>query len=205
MRISEMFSAVQGEGPEIGYPTVFLRLSGCNLNCPFCDSKYHINGKQMTVEEVKKQILKLKPYSLTITGGEPTLQESELVQLLNDRDLRGFHKSIETNGTRITSINYDTIVISPKKEKICLDVLRKYNGKPNTYFKFVYEDVNDKWWEPVIKKCKLDRNRVYIMPEGMTRKEQLSKMEEVIEYCRLNGYKFGARLHVLAFDRKRGV
>lgn len=76
-------------------------------------------------------------------------------------------------------------------------------GHDNVRFKFVYE--SSKWWEKVINKLHIPQNQVYIMPEGKTRKEQLQKMPGVIEYCKLKGYNFTPRLHVLAYNKKRGV
>ena len=203
MRISEMFKAVQGEGPEVGTPTFFIRLSGCNLNCAFCDSKYHIDGKEMKIEDIVKEIKKSKLKHITITGGEPTLQDNEIGKLI--KQLPKYIFSLETNGTIFTIQPYNNIVVSPKKQGIDICSLMYFNSNSNAIFKFVYEDKRDKWWEKVIKKVGISKSRVYIMPEGKTREEQIRKMPEVIEYCRDNGYKFGVRLHVLAYDSKRGV
>jgi len=212
MKISEIFGPViQGEGPEAGTPTIFIRLSGCNLNCDFCDSKYHKNGKEYSVEEVESEIIKRDLEHITITGGEAVLQEKELKKLF---DLFGsvryrlshYNISLETNGTILTQLPYDRIVVSPKKQAINKDVLKQYaQDDRNVSFKFVYENSNDLWWEEVIKTCKLNKKRIYIMPEGMTRDEQLRKMAEVMEYCSKTGYKFGPRLHTLAYDNRRGV
>ena len=203
MRVSEMFKAVQGEGPEVGTPTFFIRLSGCNLQCKWCDSKYHVQGIEMSVKEVAQAVRRSKLKHITITGGEPTLQEKEVYALMIE--LEDYIFSLESNGVKYTELPYHNVVISPKKQGINLETLKWYAGNDMTIFKFVYENKNDKWWEAVIRKAKINKNNVYIMPEGKTRAKQIKKMPEVIEYCRDNGFKFGVRLHVLAFDKRRGV
>jgi organic radical activating enzyme len=206
MRVNEIFHAVQGEGPNVGTPTVFIRLSGCNLNCDFCDSKYHKNGKDMFIDEIINSLWDYHCKDITLTGGEPTLQEEGVNELM--KSMRGCKFNLETNGVIKTNLPYDNIIVSPKKEKICLETLTAYNEvemRPKTWFKFVYENANDKWWEDIIRKLNIPNDRVYIMPEGKSRKEQIEKMPEVIEYCLEKDYKFGARIHTLAYDNKRGV
>lgn len=205
MRVNEIFKSLQGEGPEIGQPTIFLRLTGCNLKCKFCDTAYaRCEGKIMKVNEVKDKIESLKCNHVTITGGEPLLQENQIYKLLTQ--LKADVKvSLETNGTVHTSLPVDIIVISPKKQKIDSKILKKYSQNSDAYFKFVYEDKNNKWWESIIFSLKLPLDRVYIMPEGKTRKEQLNKLGEVAEYCIKKGYRLSLRAHVLAWDNRRGV
>jgi len=205
IRLCEMFNCIQGEGLEIGQPTFLLRLSGCNLHCDFCDSKYHTSGKEISVESLVSKIeMDSKGDHLTISGGEPTLQERELRRMFKLLP-PSYTKSLETNGTRLTNLKYDVIAVSPKKQQIVLSILKKYVEKDNTFFKFVYENKTDKWWEEVIKKCGIPTSKVFIMPEGMTRQEQLKKMPEVIEYCIENNYNFCPRLQVLAYNKRRGV
>jgi len=206
MRVNEIFHAVQGEGPNVGTPTVFIRLSGCNLNCSWCDTKYHVEGDQMTAKEVLDNLYNYHCRDITITGGEPTLQEQGVQELMDM--MKGCKFNIETNGVLKTNLPYDNIIVSPKKEKINLETLTYYTSleiRPKVWFKFVYENSEDKWWEDIIRKLDIPNDRVYIMPEGATRSEQIKKMPEVIEYCLEKQYKFGARIHVLAYNKKRGV
>lgn len=205
--VNEIFSAIQGEGPAVGMPTIFVRLSKCNLSCKWCDTKYHTEGKTMTIEQVIKEIQKLKIKDITFTGGEPLLQEKglgELMDKLGDK----YYYSIETNGTILANELFDRIVVSPKKQAIKNNVLKSYSRDiswAKIYFKFVYENKNDLWWEDVITQNNILKPFVYIMPEGATRKQQMKKMPEVIDYCIKKELKFGARIHVLAFDTRRGV
>ena len=87
MLVNEIFTSFQGEGPFIGIPATFLRLSGCNLNCSFCDTDYK-ESKDLSVELVKESVLNhLKSnniHTLIITGGEPFLQWYELVELIKE-------------------------------------------------------------------------------------------------------------------------
>ena len=73
MRIAEIFLSIQGEARQLGMPTWFIRTSGCNYNCSFCDSKYAKNGTEMSIEEIIKAV-KGKSKNVVITGGEPYLQ-----------------------------------------------------------------------------------------------------------------------------------
>lgn len=204
MKICEIFPAVQGEGPEAGTPTVFVRLSGCNLKCAFCDTPYHINGIEMDFDEIFDDIKKYNIKHVTFSGGEPTLQNAQLVEFIS-KNLYDYKISIETNGTIIAAPSYDTICVSPKKQAISISTIQYYSEIPIATFKFVYESKDELWWEPIIKECNIEKRKVYIMPEGATREEQLKKMPEVIDYCLTKGFKFSPRLQVLAYDTKRGV
>ena len=111
MRVNEIFLSIQGEGHFTGTPAVFLRLSGCNLRCPFCDTK-HESFIEMSENEIVEEVSRFKPRHLVITGGEPSLQLTEsLLALLHGT---GFFIQIETNGTRTLPKGIDWITCSPK-------------------------------------------------------------------------------------------
>jgi 7-carboxy-7-deazaguanine synthase len=205
IKVCEIFGPViQGEGVEAGVITTFLRESDCNLKCSWCDTKYHINGKEMSLEEIADEVNKRGVKHITISGGEPVLWDEENCKLIKEY-FSNFKTSLETNGTILTTAPYNTIVISPKRQAVNLEVLKQYAKKSNTYFKFVYENKNDLWWEDVIRKAKINKDKIYIMPEGKTRVEQITKMPEVMEYCIKKNFKFSPRLQVLAYDIRRGV
>ncbi len=206
MKVCEHFPAIQGEGSTSGLPVYFLRLSGCNSNCPWCDTKYHTQGEEMDIYEVAK-ILKDSGFrDIIITGGEPMLQKDELFKLMTYLPTLNYH--LETNGTFFDArmIDFKSIACSPKRFLNYIDdEFSKLVKLPNITFKFVYEPTEAKWWEEFRERLSILNNQIYIMPLGATRVEQLANMEEVINYCLKNKFKFSSRLHVLAFDIRRGV
>lgn len=97
MKVNEIFLSIQGEGKSTGYPTIFIRFSGCNLRCSYCDTKYSYDeGTDMTPEEIYNQIKTYDFKRICITGGEPLLQD-EIHKLLDM--LREYEVNIETNGS----------------------------------------------------------------------------------------------------------
>lgn len=112
MKVNEIFYSIQGEGAHTGEAAIFIRLSKCNLNCEFCDTK-HQQGKDMFEEEIVAHIANLPAKLVVITGGEPTLQ---LTRSLVDK-LHAVSKTvaIETNGTREVPSNVDWVTVSPKE------------------------------------------------------------------------------------------
>lgn len=102
MQITEIYRSIQGESSFAGLPCIFVRLTACNLRCVWCDSEYTFTGgKKMASEEVEQEVLKLAPSGLVeFTGGEPMLQERELVPLMEGLLARGYTLLLETSGER---------------------------------------------------------------------------------------------------------
>lgn len=103
MQITEIYKSLQGESTYAGLPCVFVRLTGCNLRCSWCDSEYTFQGgRKMAIEEARDEILRLSaPGGLVeITGGEPMLQEREVVPLMQHLLADGFRVLLETSGER---------------------------------------------------------------------------------------------------------
>lgn len=112
-KVNEIFYSLQGEGHHSGYPSVFIRFSGCNLHCPFCDTR-HGDGIQMSDEDLIRAVNLYKADWVVLTGGEPTLQiDEEFVHLL--RRATGKKVAIETNGSRPVPANIDWVTVSPKE------------------------------------------------------------------------------------------
>ena len=111
MKVCEIFKSTQGEGLDIGLTTTFIRLSGCNLRCVLCDTKYAwTEFKEMTANEIASEVFKLGCRNICITGGEPLLQDlTELLDLLRHRRV-----TIETNGTIWVDYDVDLWSVSPK-------------------------------------------------------------------------------------------
>jgi len=153
MKVCEIFYSIEGEGIEIGKLEIFVRLSGCNLRCSWCDTKYSWEeGKEMSVEEVIREIKKYPCKNVSITGGEPLLQREEVLELIKKLKKMGYWIQINTNGTIFDEKIFrlvDLITMDCKcpssKMKSNLNVLKKtkelFNYK--TQFKFVISDERD--------------------------------------------------------------
>lgn len=112
-RINEIFYSLQGEGRWAGRPAIFIRFSGCNLKCPFCDTNFS-NYKEMTVSDIVQYIKSLTElcHFIVLTGGEPTLQIDE--EFIKELHRHGYYVAIETNGTHSIPWNIDWVTFSPK-------------------------------------------------------------------------------------------
>ncbi len=112
MRVNETFLSLQGEGYFTGTPAFFLRFSGCNLQCPFCDTN-HQSYREMSEDEIVAEASRHEPRHIVVTGGEPALQ---LTQTLVDKlHAAGFFIQVETNGTMPLPEGIDWVTCSPKK------------------------------------------------------------------------------------------
>src|ERR1700685_2576163 len=103
MQVTEIYKSLQGESTHAGLPCVFVRLTGCNLRCSWCDSEYTFHGgRKMSSEEVCDEVKSLRPHRglVEITGGEPMLQERELVPLMRQLLETGYRVLLETSGER---------------------------------------------------------------------------------------------------------
>jgi 7-carboxy-7-deazaguanine synthase len=115
MNINEIFYSLQGEGKFSGLPTIFIRTTGCNLRCSYCDTTYaYENGNTYSIDDILKKIQNYHCNTVCVTGGEPLIQkETEpLIEHLIDN---GYHCSIETNGSK-------NIVSLTKKESLCISL-----------------------------------------------------------------------------------
>lgn len=119
MKVNEIFYSLQGEGRYTGVPAVFVRFSGCNLKCPFCDTQ-HQSFTEMTEDDIVNDISQYPARHIVITGGEPALQITPLLtRLLHDR---GYFIQMETNGSvRLPDgADVDWITCSPKDMPVLL-------------------------------------------------------------------------------------
>jgi 7-carboxy-7-deazaguanine synthase len=152
LKINEIFFSIQGESSWAGYPTVFVRTSGCHLRCTYCDTTYaYHEGGPMTVDEVRSAIEKHPARYVCITGGEPLLQPA-VYKLMSDLCDRAYNVSLETSGDK------DCGQVDPRVKKI-IDVKTPDSGEPgafaesnlrfadkNTEYKFVICSENDFEW-----------------------------------------------------------
>lgn len=111
MKINEIFYSLQGEGYHCGEASVFVRFSGCNLHCPFCDT-HHESGVEMSEAEVVAAVKQYPARLVVVTGGEPALQLTD--SLIDALHSEGKYVAVETNGTLPLPENVDWITLSPK-------------------------------------------------------------------------------------------
>jgi 7-carboxy-7-deazaguanine synthase len=129
MQITEIYKSLQGESTYAGLPCIFVRLTGCNLRCSWCDSEFSFyGGQKMTLQEVLSEVARL---SLTgglveITGGEPMLQEREVIPLMEQLLEAGYQVLLETSGERV-------LARVPKQVIKIVDVKCPHSGEPNTF------------------------------------------------------------------------
>ena len=99
LKINEIFKSIQGESSHTGLPCIFVRLTGCNLRCPYCDTEYAVyEGKEMTVAEVVNAVERFGIYLVEITGGEPLLQK-DVYCLMQTLLAKQFTVMLETGGS----------------------------------------------------------------------------------------------------------
>lgn len=146
IKVSEIFTSFQGEGPYIGTPATFLRLYGCNLNCQWCDTDIS-TYEMLSVDDVAEILMTQMEFNninlLVITGGEPTLQMEEIKRLIKElpEDIK---IQLETNGSIFEYLPEIEYVISPKEDKE--KVFENYHKYDNVFFKFVItceEDIDE--------------------------------------------------------------
>lgn len=209
----EIFYSLQGEGPRTGTPAVFLRLSGCNLHCSWCDTRYSwLTGCELSVAEVASRVLSYDCSSLVITGGEPLLQSADIEKLLAllPADM---HVEVETNGTLpptpVLAERVNQWNVSPKlahsgnspEQAICPAALADFVATERAWFKFVVSSEED--W-PAIAALNLPQQRIILMPCAATRADLTAARPIVAELCLRHRVRLGDRLHVVLWDDEKG-
>jgi 7-carboxy-7-deazaguanine synthase len=138
MLITEIYKSLQGESTYAGLPCIFIRLTGCNLRCTWCDSEFSFyGGRKMTIEEVAAEVARLSPWSadapvragrslVEVTGGEPMLQEREVVPLMKSLLAANYKVLLETSGER-------PLANVPKAVVKIVDVKCPHSGEPETF------------------------------------------------------------------------
>ncbi len=227
--LSEIFHSLQGEGSLLGTSSIFVRTSGCNLRCTWCDTPYtswQAEGTNETISDIVKKIKKYEHVrNVVITGGEPFLQAEKISVLVNILKEHLYHVTIETAGTLYKKTNADLLSISPKlgnstpitrdpklalaheRKRINYDVLHMFaQEKTDVQLKFVIQRKKDLLEiEDILNKTSFQKNIVYLMPEGKTKEEIRAKEELVWNACVKYGYKYSPRLHIDVWGDKRGI
>ena len=215
MRISEIFRSIQGEGHFIGFPTIFIRLSGCNLKCRMnttkfvCDTEYHIKGKDMSILEILSEVEKLtesgKVKNICITGGNPSIQK-EVNGLIKTLIIHKYKVYIEDNGSIKFPEQYENCIVicSPKYYFNLKKWMFNTKNKPN-YFKFVYTSKLHEHILKFIEKHHIPRKKISIMVEGVARDEVIENSRNTILFCYQHNFRFSPREHIMIWNRERGV
>ncbi len=231
MKISEIFYSIQGEGILLGMPSVFVRTSGCNLRCTWCDTPYtswHPEGRNMSIDEIINEIgdeVSHFPAShVVVTGGEPMIAP-EIVGLTDKLRDADWHITMETAGTCFAPVACDLMSISPKlanstpwereggrwaihhdRLRYQPEVLRRLMGAYEYQLKFVVSSDGD-LAEIDAMRAELDapREKVVLMPEGVDREVLRERGAWLAEICKASGYRYSPRLHVDLWGDKRGT
>ena len=226
LRINEIFKSIQGEGKYAGYPVLFIRLAGCTRKCDFCDTKYHIENQTMRVEDVAKEIRASKAKIIVWTGGEPTLQMYDIMQvqdILTDiysKNNNSVRHHLETNGDiQFDYDRFDYIAFSPKDEVACKNVrhsIAKLSYFSNDYdIKIVTDLTMNKNLIPYatmlmpLTLAKLpdapEHSRYSIVWEKLLQQENQKIEQAVWIFCTLNDVRFCLRQHIHVWGQNRGV
>lgn len=230
MLISEIFYSLQGEGELTGMPSVFVRTSGCNLRCNWCDTPYaswNAEGETRTVAQILREIEDKPAKHVVLTGGEPMLAK-DLPALAAEIRKTGRHITIETAATiRPEGIACDLASLSPKllnsapDDRLSLtwrrkheslrwqpDVVRAWIDAYPYQFKFVVAQPGDvDEIEGMLASLGRDipRHKVLLMPEGISLEAIRAKAGWLGELCKARGYRYAHRLHLELYGNKRGT
>ena len=223
MKIAELFYSIQGEGSLVGVPSVFIRTSGCNLRCAWCDTPYtswQPEGADLTLNQIVDEVKAHPARHVVVTGGEPMIAPEiiALTERLRGLDL---HITVETAGTVFQPVACDLMSISPKlanstpngrwaaqhdRLRIQSGVLLELMARYPYQLKFVIEKADDlDEVRALIGALRADRSRVILMPEGTDRDRLRERGVWLAEICKQEGFRFSPRLHVDLWGHRRGV
>jgi len=228
MRVAEIFQSRQGEGLLAGTPSAFVRASGCNLRCWYCDTPYaswRPEGDDLSVEEIVHRVAGFDVRHAVLTGGEPMLF-AELIPLAARLRELAYHITIETAGTLYLPVACDLMSISPKlagstpsatdepkwavrhqRTREAPDVLRRLLAQYEYQVKFVVDSLDDcsEVENYLTRLPDIDRAKVLLMPQGTDQPSLEAKARWLEPYCREHGLKFCPRQQILWYGYQRGT
>lgn len=230
MLIAEIFFSLQGEGELAGVPSVFVRTSGCNLRCNWCDTPYASwapEGIPLGVEAIVVEVRKHPARHVVLTGGEPMVAR-EIHALAGALKAHGYHLTIETAATRAPDgIACDLASLSPKLRNSAPD------HRLDDAWRRTHESLR---WQPEVVRAWIDHYpfqlkfvvaapadveeiggmlrelgrdippaKVLLMPEGVTAEALRAKAGWLGELCKARGYRYAPRLHIELYGNRRGT
>ena len=229
MKISEIFYSIQGEGKLVGVPSVFVRASGCNLRCVWCDTPYASwdpEGEDLAVDEIVRRVNSMGGQHVVITGGEPMIMP-DIEPLCAALDHLGHHITIETAATVYKPIKLDLASLSPKlsnstprnreggrfaeaheRQRINIPVIQQFiDNAPEMQLKFVVADEKDldEIEEILGQLTGWWVHDVLLMPEGTTTEALQSRASWIAQACKDRGFRYCPRLHVELYGNTRGT
>jgi 7-carboxy-7-deazaguanine synthase len=231
MLISEIFYSVQGEGILTGVPSVFVRTSGCNLRCRWCDTPYASwkpEGESHSEEEIIAAVQAYPARHVVLTGGEPMIAP-RLSSLAATLRALGYHITIETAGTMAPEgIACDLASLSPKlgnstplsteadeawrerheKTRWQPAVVRQWLQEYPYQLKFVVsspEDIREIQSMLAALEFPIPASQILLMPEGRDAKSLAERDSWLVDICKQQGYRYCRRLHIDLFGNKRGT
>ena len=230
MLISEIFFSLQGEGELTGVPSIFVRTSGCNLRCNWCDTPYASwspEGRQRSVDEILADVRQYPAQHVVLTGGEPMIAPG-IKELAGRLKALGYHLTIETAATVAPEgITCDLASLSPKLKNSAPDarldgtwrnkhealrwqpeVVRAWLAGYGYQLKFVVAQPADlAEIEAMLAQLGGDipRAKVLLMPEGVTVEALRAKAGWLNELCKARGFRYAPRLHIELYGHRRGT
>jgi 7-carboxy-7-deazaguanine synthase len=204
-------------------PSTFVRTSGCNLRCRWCDTPYtswNPEGEEMTIDAIMAATRKYPASHVVVTGGEPMIAPG-MGELTSRLKRAGMHVTIETAGTVWVDVQCDLLSISPKlrnstpegpfamqheRLRIQPEILTKLMAAHDYQLKFVVAERSDlDEIRTLVKTLGAPRRNVILMPEGVDINVLRERTAWVAELCKTEGYRFTPRLHIELYGNKRGV
>jgi 7-carboxy-7-deazaguanine synthase len=226
VRIAEVFHSIQGEGRFAGTPSVFVRTTGCNLRCWFCDTPYaswRPEGNHRTVGELLEEIRQLDCPHVVLTGGEPLLQPG-IVPLSQQLRREGFVVTVETAGTVYRPVDADLMSVSPKlsnsgprergrwtrrheRDRDRPDVLKRLLGEYEVQLKYVIDTAADleELAEVLASYPEVRAEQVWLMPQGVTTADLAAREAWLAPAAERLGYRYCPRRHIELFGNVRGT
>jgi 7-carboxy-7-deazaguanine synthase len=224
-----MFYSIQGEGKLVGVPSVFVRASGCNLRCVWCDTPYTSwtpEGEDLSVAEIARRVSEYDARHVVLTGGEPMIMP-EIAALCAALKERGHHITIETAATVFADVALDLASLSPKlanstphareggrfaaaheRQRMNVPVIQRFiDSSPDFQLKFVVSGEDDLAEIQMVLRqlAGWEKSDVLLMPEGIDADTLEGRAGWVSEICKREGFRFCPRLHVQLYGNRRGT